>query len=51
VELGTPTVPSTVVRLALELQRERLWRRAARQDGRELELWVLRVVDEAARRL
>jgi hypothetical protein len=48
-ELGTPTGSSTVVRLALEPQREQMWRNAAQQADRDLEMWILRVVDHAAR--
>jgi hypothetical protein len=49
-ELETPTGASTVVRLALEPQREQLWRNAAQHDHRDLEMWILGVVDDAARK-
>jgi hypothetical protein len=48
--LETPTGASTVVRLALEPQREQLWRNAAQHDHRDLEMWILRVADDAARK-
>jgi hypothetical protein len=39
---------SSVVRLPLELPRERRWREAARCSGFELDEWMLRALDDAA---